>query len=63
MRPSKGAIDRFNFLKYDHWCGKQGYGMGINDVCPACMAFQLRTEGVTEIEIEKRIKKAVANVI
>jgi hypothetical protein len=49
--------------KYKHECGKQGYGLGMNDVCSACYAYKLRKQGKTEKEIDKAIDKAIANII
>ncbi len=53
--------------KHEHWCGKQGYGMGYNDVCPACYAEKLRKrrrdgKGMTEKEIDKAIAEAVVSI-
>jgi hypothetical protein len=48
--------------RWRHWCGMQGYGLGINDVCPACYASKLKEEGKTAKEIENAIAKAIASV-
>ena len=48
--------------KYRHECGKQGYGLGWNDVCPACYAYKLRKQGKTEKEIDKAIAEAIVRV-
>ena len=48
--------------KHKHECGKQGYGLGWNDVCPACYASKLRKQGKTEKEIDKAIAEAIVRV-
>lgn len=52
--------------KYKHWCGSQGYGLGLNDVCPACYANELRRKrrdfkAMSEKEIEKAVAEAIRN--
>lgn len=48
--------------KHGHWCGLQGYGLGLYDVCPACLNNELKKEGKSKKERDKVIAEAIANI-